>query len=72
LQAEFSGVEIKVNEKAPRKKSLEVSIVLKNQEPKLLWSGLERGPPRDLKFPSDPAELISLAIKEIKQHEGKN
>lgn len=50
LEAEFNPVK-------PRKKSFECTLIKDNEEI-VLWSGIEKGPPRKLKFPESYEGII--------------
>jgi len=51
-----------INKMAPRRGSFEIILVNENDEDKIIWSGIKRGPPRKEKFPSDE-EVVELAEK---------
>jgi len=64
LRQHFGDVELSLNpDGKPKRGSFEI-ILMKEEKDVLLWSGVEKGPPRKLKFPetSKVVELINGQI----------
>jgi len=58
----FPQVKVIFNAKKPRRKSFEINLVTDaSVDAVLLWSGLNRGPPRHDKFPED--QLVLETVK---------
>jgi len=63
LRKEFGQVEVSLNpDGKPKRGSFE--IILVKDDDVLLWSGVEKGPPRKLKFPV-AADIIELTKKHV-------
>ena len=56
---------INVGEIKPRRGSFEITIESEDGKNTLLWTGLNRGPPRRLKFP-EPGEMLAEAKNFLK------
>jgi hypothetical protein len=56
-----SDLVVEVNSKTPRRGSFELTVVNESGKETSLWSGIEKGPPRRLKFPE--AEIVVEAFK---------
>lgn len=69
LSSAFSGLDLesKLNPgpDKPKRGSFEITLVLKNGEKVLVWSGLKKGPPRKEKFP-DPNVLVKNVKDKLK------
>lgn len=64
LRGEAPGLALRVNPAKPRRGSFEVTLLLADGGRAELWSGLQRGPPRKLKFP-EPAEVAAALRKHL-------
>lgn len=51
LRSSYPDLEFEFNKTKPRKKSFEFTL-LKEDGNVVLWSGIDKGPPRKMKFPS--------------------
>lgn len=54
-----------MNPEKPRRGSFECILEKKDGSTKLLWSGINKGPPRALKFQYDHQHIISELRKEL-------
>ena len=60
----YSFLQVTLNpEGKPKRGSFEIFLVKKEKEA-LLWSGVEKGPPRKLKFP-DSAKVVELTKEQL-------
>lgn len=64
LEHAFDKVEVVINPEKPRRGSFECVLVKQDGSNAVLWSGIDKGPPRKLKFP-DHQEIISRLEKEL-------
>lgn len=63
LREHFGNVEVSLNPGGkPKRGSFE--IILAREDEVVLWSGIEKGPPRKLKFP-DPAKVVEMTKKRL-------
>lgn len=63
LREEFVDVEVSLNpDGKPKRGSFEV-VLIKNEDV-LLWSGVDKGPPRKLKFPGAD-KIVELTKKHL-------
>jgi len=58
LRSLWPNIEITLNSKVPRKGAFEFVLAKSDGSDILLWSGIDKGPPRKEKFP-EPQTLIS-------------
>lgn len=63
LREKYGDVEADLNPSVPRRGSFEIIVVRDGEEDVTVWSGLEKGPPRKLKFPE--AEQIVAEIDKL-------
>lgn len=63
IREEFPDVEVELNPTKPRSKSFEITVTFDDGESELVWSGINKGPPRKLKFPE-----LEEVLKEILKH----
>lgn len=64
LEHAFGNIDVSINPEKPRRGSFECLLVKKDGNNVVLWSGIDKGPPRKLKFP-DHQEVISQLEKEL-------
>lgn len=66
IKAVFPGLDVEINTKAPRRNSFECTVITEKGKEFVLWSGIDKGPPRKLKFPQE-ADVTGLidSIKKI-------
>jgi len=59
----FPEVVFSINAVKPKSKSFEITLVSSGQET-LIWTGVKKGPPRKLKFPSKEVivKMINAAL----------
>lgn len=56
----FGEIKIDLNAKPPRRNTFECTLIKKDGTEVLVWTGLDKGPPRKLKFPEP-----SIVVKAI-------
>jgi selT/selW/selH-like putative selenoprotein len=64
--SEFPEFQVLINQSKPRKGSFELIFQDEKGQEQLLWTGIEKGPPKKLKFP-DHEELMPLIKKQIEK-----
>jgi len=68
LRENFPDIEVVINREKPRKGSFELTFERDGKKVEL-WTGVKKGPPRNLKFP-DHEELLA-EIESIVNHKDK-
>lgn len=63
LRKEFGNFGVALNPSVPRRGSFECIIKIDGKEDVTVWTGLEKGPPRTLKFPE--SDVVAAEIKKL-------
>jgi len=61
----FDGIDVSINPEKPRRGSFECVLLKEDGSSIVLWSGIDKGSPRKLKFP-DHQDVITRLQNELK------